>query len=271
MSNEANVFTIRGNDGGIIKLETHNALFSTADIARWHAAKGLPDRYVVFTDKRLLESGETESGIYMSVLLRPSIFPSQAPLLGHMAATAMLTALKDHTDTELGIGWVGDLYANGVRIGESSIEGKLDNYTTYEYIIVTYSIKISEANFPPRLTDIIKQVFEDGNSSRMVIMAKNLLVRFFALYSEIKTSSKFMDIYSENFILRGKHVKYIDGQKKRRMRVLSVDVNTGALVLDGPGKKPLFVSSPSNVIIPKRVKIKKKKSSKEKDNGGAEK
>ena len=43
MEREANVLTIRANDGAIIKFESHIALESTADIARKYAAEGYPD------------------------------------------------------------------------------------------------------------------------------------------------------------------------------------------------------------------------------------
>ena len=254
---EQNVTTMRANDGAIIKFESHVALESTTELARKYASLGYPDRYVVFADKKVYPDGYIEDGLYMSVLLRPSIFPSQAPLLGALSATAMVMALGEHTDSKLGLGWVSDLYANGVRIGESTLEGKLDNFTSYEYIIVSFSIKVTKAVFPPRLTDMIKQVFEDGNTSTTMIMAKNLLRRFFSLYVNLKSSTKFMDVYSEHFILRGRRVKYFDGQRKRSVRVLSVDAKNGALVLDGKDKKPIMVFSPSNVQIPKRIRIKK--------------
>ena len=90
-----------------------------------------------------------------------------------------------------------------------------------------------------------------------MIMAKDLLKRFFSLYVNLKNSAKFMDVYSNKFILRGHKVKYTGGQRKRSLRVLNVDIKNGALILDGPGGKPLHVSSPSNVQIPKRIKLKK--------------
>ncbi len=258
MENGVNITTIRGNDGGIIKLESHIALESTVALARKYAAEGYPDRYAVFSDKRVYPDGDIEDGLYMSVLLRPSIFPSQAPLLGALTAAAMVSALGEHTDTPLGIGWVSDLYANGVRIGESTLEGKLDNFTSYEYIIVTFSINVTKSVFPPRLTNMIKEVFEEDNGSTIMIMAKDLLKRFFSFYVNLKTSTKFMDVYSEKFILRGRKVKYYDGQRKRSLRVLSVDTKNGALILDGPDGKPLRVFSPSNIQIPRRIKLKNK-------------
>lgn len=255
MEDQVRLVVIRSSDGGIIKFESHTALESTAALAKQYALAGYPDRFVVFCDKLLLPDGETEKGLYMSLILRPSLFSSQASLLNALSATAMVVALEEHTSKRLGLGWVSDLYCDGVKIGSSSLEGKLDSFTAYEYIIITYSIKLSDSNFPPRLTDMIREVFESDNTSIAMIMAKNILMKFFALYTNFKTSTKFMDTYSEKFILRGTRIKYIDGQKKRSLRVLNIDSKTGALVLDGPGGKPIHVYSTRNVIIPRKIKL----------------
>ena len=103
--------------------------------------RGYPDRYVVLAEgKKKLDQegrfrGEVEKGVFMSCLLRPSIFPSQAALLSSLSAVALTTALSEHTSAKLGIGWVSKIYCNGRIIGDCTIEGKLDNFTSYEYII----------------------------------------------------------------------------------------------------------------------------------------
>ncbi len=257
---ESNILNIRESDGSIVKLEVCDALESTAARAREYALLKYPDRYVVFTDKRKLgDDGAVEHGLYMSLLLRPSIFPSQAPLLGALSATALITALEEHTTKRLGLGWVSDLYCEGVKVGNTAIEGKLDNYTTYEYIIVTFSVKLDDEHFPPRLTDMVKQVFESENTSISMIIAKNVLNKFFRYYVNLKTSSKFMDIYAKKFILRGESVKYARDQKKKTYKIVGVDGSTGALVLERRGERTVHVTSPTGVQMPKRVRIKKEK------------
>ena len=252
------IISIRESDGNIVKLEVCDALESTTALAREYARLKYPDRYVVFTDKRKLgEDGAVEHGMYMSLLLRPSIFPSQAPLLGALSATAMVTALEEHTSSRLGLGWVSDLYCEGVKIGNTSVEGKLDNYTTYEYIIITFSVKLDEDNFPPRLTDMVKQVFESENTSISMIIARNVLSKFFRYYVNLKTSSKFMDIYSKKFVLRGQTVKYTRDQKRKTYKIVGVDGSTGALVLERRGERAIHVTSPTGVQMPKRVRIKR--------------
>lgn len=255
------VVTYRESDGGIVKFEIMNVPFGTVALAKDYAKSNYPDRYVVFSDKRMInDEGDIEEGLYMSLILRPSLFPSQAALLGAMSATAMATALEEHTSKRIGIGWVADIFCEGVKIGGVNIEGKLDNFTTYEYIIVTFSAKLGEKNFPPRLNDMIRQVFEKDNASIPMIIAKTILNKFFKLYVNLKTSSKFMEEYNSKFVQRGVNAKYYDGTRKRNCRVCGIDKSTGALLIELTKKEgPLAITSPTSIQLPKRVALKKEK------------
>lgn len=255
--------TYREADGSIIQFESHTSLKSPLELARYYAKeKNYSDRYVVFTD-RLTRSKvsakkdievEAEYGIFMSCILRPSIFPSQAALLSALSTAAMVSALEDHTDKEMGIGWVNDIYCDGVKIGSVSLEGKLDDFTTYEYIIISFNAKLSKDNFPPTLADMVKKVFDTKNTSVNMIIARNILTKFFKLYQSIKTPHKFMSEYTKRFALRGKKVKYFREGKWRAHKVLGVDSRTGELIIDN-GKDPdIRVSSPTLIQNPRKIK-----------------
>ena len=259
--------SIRESDGNILQIEVHSELESTLDLMKKYAKAGYPDRYVVIADrqkKSTLTGNKSsdvayEDGVFMSLLLRPSIFPSQASLIPLMSAVATVLALEEHTDSPMGIGWVSNIYCEGNRIGATVIEGKLDDFTAYEYLIITFAIKLDNKNFPPRLTDMINKVFNSENTSISMIIARNILSKFFKFYPTIKSSSKFMDIYKTKFILRGHKVKYGHGPKKRRRKVLGIDSTTGALLIEGKGGTIESVSSPILIISPKSVRLKKNK------------
>ncbi len=259
MTANKNIVSYRESDGAIVKFECVEVQRDTAILAKEYAEAGFPDRYVVFTDKRIVnDDGEIESGLYMSLILRPSLFPSQASLLGAMSAVATISALDEHTSRRLGLGWVSEIYCEGTRIGRVSVEGKLDNHTTYEYIIVSFAIKLSEREFPPRLTDMIKKVFESDNTSISMIIAKNVLSKFFKLYVNLKISSKFMDTYVQRFILHGVRIRYTDGERKRTCKILGVDNKSGALILEGRHDEIIRVHSSRAVQMPKKVRLKGK-------------
>ncbi len=254
-----NLMTMRASDGSVVRLECHDALPSTAKLAREYAKLGYPDRYVVFTESKQKGSsddkrrGESERGIYMSCILRPSIFPSQAALLSSLCAVSITTALEEHTTQPIGIGWVSKIYCNNSIIGDVTIEGKLDNFTSYEYIIVNISLTLSEENFPPRLTDLIRKVFESENTSIPIIIAKNILNKFFSFYSTVKNSSKFMDIYRQKFILRGQKIRYLTNGRRQSCRVLGIKTDDSSLIVEDKNKKIIYISTPNKVIIPKRI------------------
>jgi hypothetical protein len=41
---------------------------------------------------------------------------------------------------EIGIGWISDIFCDGVKIGGATIEGKLESRTSYEYLILSFAV-----------------------------------------------------------------------------------------------------------------------------------
>lgn len=249
------LISIREFDNNIVKLECYNRLDSTTKLARAYARDGYPDRYAVVAE--YLGSSD-QRGMYMSIILRPSIFPSQAGLLSSLATVALVNALEEHTTKRLGIGWVSNVFCEGEQVGSVSIEGKLDNFTSYEYIIVTFSVTLSDEDFPPKISDLIKKVFSNENNTIASIIAKNVVAKFFPIYSSLKTPDKFMALYMQKFILTGTKVKLLKDGKRQTCKVLGINPKTCALLLEGAGKTLTSVTSPASVMIPKSIKIPKK-------------
>ena len=252
-----NLISMRAQDNSIVKLECHDKVESSAALMRDYAMDpSYSDRFAVIAEQDFSYGGDAR-GLYMSLLLRPSLFPSQAGLLTALATVALVKALEEHTTKRLGIGWVGNVYCEGKHIGGVSIEGKLDNYATYEYIIVNFAVRLSREDFPPRLTDMIKKVFEANNNSISTIIAKNVLNKFFPYYASLKTSTSFMVSYHKRFILSGVKIKYTEEGKKRKCKVLSVDTATSALIVETKKEGIKHITRPASVIIPKKIKLKK--------------
>ncbi len=258
-----NNISFRISDGSTIKLEYHKSLPSVTALAREYAKAGYPDRYAVISDQQVknqftknkLFDGESEDGVFVSIILHPSVFSSQVGLLSHLSCVALIQALEEHTTNRLGIGWVSDVYSAGRRIGGCAIEGKLDNYSSFEYIIVSFSVKLDEKHFPTRMTDMVRKVFECENHSVGMIIAKTIIDKFFTVYAKLKTPEKYMDIYKQKFLLSGKKIKYIDEGKRRSCRVVGIDKKNGSLIIESKLGSRKEITSPSGVIIPEKIKI----------------
>ena len=259
---KSNVISARTKDGVNYKLECRETLPSAVELARVYAQNGYSDKYAVFCErqrKRLAENEKLpadpwEYGVFISCILRPSLFPSQASFLSPLSTVALVNALSKHTSKKLGISWVSDVYCEGVKIGGVNVEGKLNGYGSYDYIIVSFSVALNEQNFPSRLTDLVRKVFECENLSVPMLIAKNIMDEFFEAYAALKSPEKLMNQYSERFILRKNTVRLVKDGKKRKCKVLGVRTDDLALILDDRGTIT-EVTSPKSVIFPKRIKI----------------
>ena len=260
MLGSANTISFRASDGNTVRVEYRESLPSTAALAKEYAKSGYPDRYVVFAEKQTAVSAvggsvsesEPENGLYLSCILRPSIFPSQAGCIGPLSAVALAAALEEHTMKSIKIGWVSDIYCDGAKIGCTAVEGKLDDFTSYEYLIVSFAVKLDK-KFTPRLTDMVRRVFEDGNQSIPMIMAKTVLNRFFAIYREIKNPAKHLNQYVNKFALTDKKIKYIEDGKKKRARVVGINKEGMTLIIETKDGRRINVASHSSVIIPNKL------------------
>lgn len=262
MHNDTDVYSYRASDGNTVKLEYRESLPSTAALAKEYASQGYPDRYAVFAETQTAVSAlgepipgnEGEKGLFLSCILRPSIFPSQAGCIGPLSAVALALAMEEHTMKTTQVGWISDIYCEGVRIGSTSVEGKLDNFTSYEYLIVSFSVKLDPKKFTPRLTDRVRRVFEEGNHSISMIMAKTVLNHFFEIYREIKAPEKHINHYSTKFALKDKKIKYVEDGKKRTVKVVDLNKENLTILVETRDGRRINVSSRSSVIIPNRIK-----------------
>lgn len=264
MANAKNgITTLRMPDGNVVKMEYHDILPSTVELARKYAQSGCPDRYVIYTENQvssapsdIFPKGEDrEHGVFLSCILRPSIFPSQAGFLGVVAGVGLITALEAHTTKKLGIGWVSDIYCEGKKIGGATIEGKLDAFMSYEYIIVSFAVRLDEEIFEPRLGDMIRKVFESENVSVAMIIAKNILTNFFHLYANLKTPSKYMDTYLEKFALRGEKIRYRSADGKYKVcKVLGVQGRDASLLVEDRHGGVVELQNRALVRLPKRIR-----------------
>ncbi len=261
MENETVVLTYRTADGNVLPIEYHASLTSTAALARDYARQGYPDRYCVFTQAQTdasLTGAHTdgscaEGGVFVSCILRPLFFPAQAAFLGELCAVALATALEKHTDKPMDIGWISDIFCEGRRIGGCALESKLDAFTAYEYLIVTFAVRVDERIFPNRLSDLMKQVFSDNRATAPLRMCESILDRFFSLCRDLQNPKKFMDDYRRRFAMAGLPVHYLDGDKRRRGKILGVD-ESGRLLVEPRRGDILKLSGRSRLLLPSRVK-----------------
>ena len=256
---EKKISDVRLYDGSFARLECHDELASTADLARQYAKEGYPDRYCVLAERvpHTISDGKTleyKNGIFLSIILRPSLFSSQATFLAPLTAVALATALDEHTTARPSIGWLSDIYSCGERIGGCTIEGRLNSNYSFEYLIVNIAVEINERNFPSLMSDLIRKVFIEENASLKQIIAKTILSKFFLVYRDIKDPHRHVEKYLEKCIIHDKKIKYLGNGKKQTCKVLRVNPDNFSLIIEDKHGHEIAVTSPSEIIIPTKFK-----------------
>ncbi|PKM86827.1 MAG: biotin--[acetyl-CoA-carboxylase] ligase [Firmicutes bacterium HGW-Firmicutes-12] len=108
----------------ICDIHIYEELSSTNEVAKKFAAEGAPEGTIVFADKQTKGRGrmgrlwdsKAGIGIWLSLVLRPSIMPAQAAQLTFVSAVVVCQAVRDFTGLEAGIKWPNDVMIKGKKI-----------------------------------------------------------------------------------------------------------------------------------------------------------
>ena len=138
---------------------------STNTQAKAMAAAGAPHGTVLIADSQTAGRGRLgrtfqsppESGIYMSVILRPHCPPTDLMHLTCAAAVALCDAVEQMLGFRPGIKWINDLVCNRKKLAGILTELSIDPKTSLvDYAVVGIGINCNQApeDFPPELQQI---------------------------------------------------------------------------------------------------------------------
>jgi BirA family biotin operon repressor/biotin-[acetyl-CoA-carboxylase] ligase len=134
---------------------------STNTIAMHLGEAGEPHGAIVLAEEQTAGRGragrswtsEKSAGIYCSVLLRPAISPSHAPMLTLVAGLAARDAAAEELDSLPDIRWPNDLLANGRKFGGILTEMHAEPDRVH-YAVIGLGINVNQAKMPEPLADI---------------------------------------------------------------------------------------------------------------------
>ena len=152
---------------------------STNSDAMRLAGEGEPHGTVVLAEEQTAGRGrfgrswysERSSGIYLSVILRPPLTPSHAPMLSLMAGLAVREAIHSATGLQADIRWPNDLL-----FGKKKVCGILTEMSAevdrLHYVIVGIGINVNHRKIPSELTRIATSLRLQGQReySRLAIL-----------------------------------------------------------------------------------------------------
>lgn len=218
-------------------LEVHKVLDSTNTECKRRVIEGAPHGLTILAEEQTAGRGRlgrdfyspAKTGIYMSILVHPSMDGSDAMLLTTAASVAVCRGLTKVLPVEPQIKWVNDIYLNGKKVcgilteAISNFEmGKIDA------VIVGIGINYRTEEFPEDIKDRAGAVETTSAIPRNQLVAA-VLNAFWEIYEHIG-DREFIKEYRRRSMVLGKDIRILEkGQWKE---ATAVDVNDdGGLVI----------------------------------------
>ena len=218
-----------------LDIQVCKSVSSTNTVLKEQAENGAPHGTVLIAEEQTLGRGRmgkkfyspTGTGIYLSILLRPSIPAGEALFLTTSAAVATSKAIEDVSDKKTGIKWVNDVYIAGIKVCGILTEAAFNLETgKLDYAIVGIGINICfpEGGFPSDINDIATAVFDnysDSLNKRSVLIA-HLLNYFMDYYNDFKSKS-YVEEYIKRSMVIGKEISVIEKNSTLDATAIEID------------------------------------------------
>lgn len=139
-------------------LEYYDEIDSTNNRAKAAGESGGADGTLFVAEKQTAGKGRrgrcwespAGSSIYMTVLLKPNMNPSDAPMLTLVMAYAAAVAIHEKTGIDIGIKWPNDLVVNGKKI--CGILTEMSAEIDYiNHVVIGIGINVNTESFPEEI------------------------------------------------------------------------------------------------------------------------
>ena len=223
------------------ELICHPILDSTNREVKRLALEGAPQGTVVLAGQQTAGRGRngrsffspSDTGIYLSMLLRPDLATSSALLCTTAAAVAVCRAIDSLRGGSTGIKWVNDIYIDGKKVCGILTEGMAGFESgRIESIVIGIGVNYSTPldAFPPELRDVAGSVFPGTipagvSRNRMAAAIINSLLD---LVKQLESANGFMAEYRSRSVVIGREVRVLQGNQEYAAVAEEID-DAGAL------------------------------------------
>lgn len=193
---------------------------STNTAAKRAAESGAPHGTLAVADFQSLGKGRRGkgwsaphgAGLWMSILLRPSLHPSTASMLTLVAAMAVSDGIRQASGVETMIKWPNDIVCNGKKLcgilTEMSTELEWINY-----VVTGIGINVNTREFPEDIKDVATSLYlENGKQNIRSHLAGAVLEsyeRFYKIFVQTCDMSMLKEEYNRRLVNVGRAVRVL--------------------------------------------------------------
>lgn len=175
----------------------HRELASTQDAAKALAAQGAGEGTTVIAETQAAGRGRVgrgwaspPGGVYLSIILRPAIKPSEALRFPLIAGVAAAQAIEQLTGLKPGLKWPNDIILEGRKAGGilTEMSAEIDRIN---FIIIGMGINVNteRTRFPEEIRGIATSLREEcGKEVSRLKLVQEILAQLESLYQDFQVS-----------------------------------------------------------------------------------
>ncbi len=212
--------------------DVNDEVTSTNALAKAAAENGAPEGTVILAASQTAGRGRLgrtfcsppDTGLYMSVVLRPRVEAEKALNITTAAAVAAAQAIEQVAGKTAAIKWVNDIYCDDKKVCGILTEAVPDPQTgglCYAVLGIGINVREPAGGFPSAIQDIAGAVFDADGGDRAV-MAAAVLDAFAPLYAHLEDGAHIAEYRARQWLC-GKAVTVHTPTDSRAATALFVD------------------------------------------------
>ena len=220
------------------KIFYYDTLASTIDMAMELGVKGAASGTLILAEAQTKGKGRLGrdwlspkyKGLYMSLILRPDMLPTQAPVLTLLAAVSICDALKSSTGVTSQIKWPNDILVNNKKVCGilTQVVAETDRI---DFVVISAGINVNndKKSLLASATSLKEQKKEEVNR---VSLLQGVLQELEAnyLFLEKKGSSQILEKWRHHNTTLGRRVKVYCQHEHIEGEALDIDTDGGLLI-----------------------------------------
>jgi BirA family biotin operon repressor/biotin-[acetyl-CoA-carboxylase] ligase len=216
---------------------------STNDMAKDLARQGYPEGSVLVAESQSAGRGRLGriwesppgTGIYLSLILRPPLPPAELPKITLTAAVAVVKAIKETTDLDVGIKWPNDILFSGKKLGGILTEMETES-DQMSHVILGVGLNINTRSFPEHIHSLATSLSNTGLRYSRLAILRSFLRNMDGFYGRFLQGEfpAILEDWRRAAVTLGKPVTVKLGEVELSGLALDVD-SDGALLVRKPG------------------------------------
>lgn len=239
-------------DPSEVDIRVYKSVDSTNNVLRELANSGAPEGTIVISGEQTSGKGRLgrsffspgDTGLYMSLLLRPEMSAANAVRITTAAAVAVAEAVEAVSEKKADIKWVNDVYIGGKKICGILTEAvfNLENGgVDYAVLGIGVNVYAPVGGFPEDMRATAGIVFDSPVNDMRNRLAGLIAENFMRYYRELDKST-FAQSYRQRLLWKGERINVINGTQSFQAVLEDADENCALIVTLDDGTRKVISS-----------------------------